>query len=240
MPADGLLRLDRAELTLAAGRHPYEAQEREAIDALWLERSAANPRLYDGETLLFGETAVSGAGLSASGWAIRYAGLMHFLSRAVPPPSTTHIYCAAALIGRDGRAVMGRMASHTSNPGRVYFPSGTFELGDFRDGVADLEANMAREAMEEAGIALSRGLRDPGYLCWRTGKIVALFGVYRFNESAAELAQEIEAHLASGADDELTGAIVVEPGQTLAEMPLSNRAFMAWLAGERAAAAIDD
>lgn len=240
MTADPLMRLDGAELKLEPGRHPYEAQEREAIDAFWARRTAANPRLYDGEAVLFGAVAVSGGGLAATGHAIRYAGLIHFLSLEAPAPATTHIYCAAALIGRDGRAVMGRMAHHTVNAGKVYFPSGSLELADFRDGVADLDANMAREAMEETGIALSRAQREAGLLYWRNPRIVALFRVYRFAETAAELAAEIEAHIAAGADDELTGAVVLEPGETRDDMPLSNRAFMTWLAAQGATATIDD
>lgn len=240
MTAARLLALDGARLTLGAGRHAYETQARAAIDASWRERSGANPRLYDGEALLFGPRRLEGGVLIADGARIRYAGLLHFLAVEPAPPDLSHIYCCAALIGCDGRATMARMARHTANAGRVYFPSGSLEAADFRDGVADLRANMAREVMEETGIDLARAAGAPGLLCWESGRIAALFQVFRFAETAQALAGEIAAHLASGADDELDAPVVLEPGQTLAEMPASHRAFMAWLAGEWAAAAIDD
>ena len=220
-----LIALDDARLTLLPGRHPFESDEAEAIDALWARLSAANPRIYDGEAVLFTSARIEGARLTAEAAAIRFAGLTAYIGwdRTL---EWRHIFCCAALIGSDGRAVMGRQSVHGLNAGRVYFPSGSLDIGDFPGGVADLDANMARELREETGISLQRGAPEPGLLLWRHGRVMALFRTWRFAETARELAGEIEAHLASGADDELCEAVILEPGQVLDEMAASAKAFM--------------
>lgn len=231
MHGQTLIRLGEAALQLAPGPHPVEVAHAPAIDEGWAQRLAANPRLYDGQTVLCTRLGLAGGKLEAEASVIRYATLLHFLHSPVRLDGV-HLYCCAALVGSDGKAVMARMAAHTANPGRIYFPSGSLEPSDFdASGRCDFAANMAREVREETGIDLAAAQAEPGWLCWNGGRIVALFRIHRFSVPAAELAAMIDAHLGAGHDDELERAAIFSPGDTDEAMPAPTRAFMACFRG---------
>lgn len=221
--------LKEAALVLEPGRHPLETDARERIDAEWRKRLAANPRLFDGDVMLATRLAFDGERLTATCRAIRYAGLLHFLglpeaqARALP---WRHVYCWAAVISGDGRAIMGRMAAHTANAGRIFFPSGSLDASDFRGGMADIDGNMARELAEETGIDLARGMPDPHYLLFPGARTAAIMRIYRFAQSAAELTGAAQAHIAGGGDDELEAVLAFAPGQTDPAMAPAARRFM--------------
>jgi 8-oxo-dGTP pyrophosphatase MutT (NUDIX family) len=228
-----VLAIDAVDLRLEEGRHPLEMLAAGEIDAAWHARLAQGLRLHDGEVVLATGLAVEQGRVSGHCRRIRYAGLLHFLDLPDAAASATpyrHLFAWPAIIGGDGRAIMGRMAAHTANAGRIYFPAGSLDTGDFRDGRADLDANMAREVREETGLDLARAAPDPGYLLLPAGKLALVMRIFRYREAAEDLAGEARAHLARGADDELDAILSFAPGQTDAAMAPLARRFMRWLA----------
>ncbi len=226
---EAFISLSKATLVLEEGRHPLEIAARDHIDAQWQRRLAANPRLYDGDVVLATKMTLDDGVLSANCRAVRYAGLLHFLAlpqaeaKAMP---FRHVYCWAAIFSGDGRAIMGRMAAHTANAGRIFFPSGLLEAADFRNGVADIDGNMARELAEETGLVLTRAAPDPHYLVAIGARTAAIMRIYRFAESAAELVAQARAHIAQGTDDELETVLAFAPGETDPAMAPVARRFM--------------
>lgn len=221
--------LSKATLVLEEGRHPLEIAAREHIDVQWQRRVAANPRLYDGDVVLATSMTLTDGVLSATCRAVRYAGLLHFLglpevdAKVLP---WRHIYCWAAIISGDGKAIMGRMAGHTANAGRIFFPSGSLEACDFQGGVADIDGNMARELAEETGLVLARATPDRHYLVSFGARTAAIMRIHRFEESAADLVSAAQAHMAQGTDDEPETVLAFAPGETDPAMAPVARHFM--------------
>ena len=52
------------------------------------------------------------------------------------------------LLASDGAFALGEMGQHTSNAGRIYFPSGTPDLDDIRGAALDIEGSVARGRLQ--------------------------------------------------------------------------------------------
>ncbi|GIL00982.1 MAG: DNA mismatch repair protein MutT [Alphaproteobacteria bacterium] len=238
----GLFDVETVVARLEPGRHPHEAAHREAIDANWARRLAANPHLYNGATVLGTGWRVAEKALTLACRQVEYATLLHWIAtygvgredlpdRPRVPADQVHFFTNPVIVGSDGHVVMGRMAAHTYNAGKVYMPSGSFEPGDFSSGTADFCANMRREVLEETGLDLARSSPAPGYRVYYGGNFLATFQVYRFAEPAASLAGRAAAFIADGGDGELSQILTVAPGETRPDMPRHVRAFMAAFTG---------
>jgi 8-oxo-dGTP pyrophosphatase MutT (NUDIX family) len=222
------------EWRLEPGRHPLESQASQAIDEGWRRRILHRPRLHDGEVVLGTRLALADGWLSGTCRMIRYAGLLHFLDlpdQGAPSTPHRHLFAWPALVSADGRAVMGRMSAHTANAGRIYFPAGSLETMDFVGGLADIDGNMAREVREETGLDLGAARPEPGYLLLPTGRLALVIRIFRFEQSAAELAGAARAFLAARRDDELDAIIDFAPGETDPAMTPLARRFMRWFSG---------
>ncbi len=226
--------ITHAHVRLEDARHPLETEAKQRIEADWQRRFEANPRLFDGDVVLATRLEIVGGRLEGICRPIRYAGLLHFLGLTEEEAVASgyfHIYCWAAVVSGDGKAIMGRMAGHTANAGRIFFPSGSLEAADFPGGIADIDGNMARELREETGLLLSDADAEPHYLLARGARTGALMRVYRFRQSADELVQQANAFIAGGKDDELDAIFAFGPGETHPAMSLPARAFMAQFHG---------
>ena len=58
-----------------------------------------------------------------------------------------------ALRCADGAFVLGEMGQHTSNAGRIYFPSGHARPRRYQGRRVDIAGSVAREVEEETGLA---------------------------------------------------------------------------------------
>lgn len=203
-----ILRASEAELRLQPGRHPFERDNSAAIARHWQGELAANPKLFDGQVVLFSSLVLVEGRLAGRCHLVSYSTLLYW--RAVPGMRKgEHVFAHAVPVSADGKLLAIRMGSHTANAGQVYFAAGSFEPQDFRDGRADIDANMRREVAEETGLDLGAMRPEPALhiLRWQDG--TAILRRFFAAESADELAARVRAHVAGENEPEIEGPVVI-------------------------------
>ena len=89
-----------------------------------------------------------------------------------------------------------KWASTPSNAGRIYFPSGTPDLDDIRDGAVDIPGSVVRELEEETGLAPGDYRSEPDWHCVFTGPAMAMIRILHVDMPGDALRARIEANLA--------------------------------------------
>jgi 8-oxo-dGTP pyrophosphatase MutT (NUDIX family) len=119
------------------------------------------------------------------------------------------------------------MSEHTANAGHIYFPCGTPDPGDIRDGQVDLDHSVRRELKEETGLDVSEFTADPGWTTVVDGALIAQIKILRSAEDAQTLRARICAHLAREQRPELADIRIVRGvGDFDAAMPGFVTAFL--------------
>jgi len=214
LPHDTVFPVDRVAVRLDDEPHPFELANANAIEEHWRGASATNPALFDGWVALLSELVLRGGQLVGRCHIVRYATFLYWRTLR-PVDQAGHAYAHAMLVSADNALVAIRMAKTTANPGMVYFAAGTFEAIDFRDGYADIAANMHREVMEETGIDLSGARREPQLYAVSKATGTVVFQRYFLEASADELADAIAGHVARQAASEIDEAVIIRSSQDL-------------------------
>ena len=126
--------------------------------------------MWNGRVLLGRNPVFSGDRFSASYFETDFASFLAWRDWGFPDPSVFNGFGMGALRCADGAFVLGEMGQHTSNAGRIYFPSGTPDLDDIRDGTVDISGSVARELEEETGLAPGEYESEPHWHCIYTGR----------------------------------------------------------------------
>lgn len=200
---------------LLAGPHPAESGERDAIAREWNRALAEKPKMFDGRVLL-AETAEAIDGVFNV--AFRAVGFSLMIWRRTISAETRpllNVFGAAAVVSCDGAVLLGRMADHTANAGRVYFPCGTPDLGDVVDETVDLDGSIARELLEETGLSEPDVFPTDHRLAVFHGPLAAYIRVYRTALEAEALLAKANAHLAADLEPELSEVVMRRRGDPL-------------------------
>ncbi|AWC23405.1 MULTISPECIES: hypothetical protein [Aminobacter] len=216
IPRNQILPVDVVDVRLDPEPHPFERDNAAAIVANWAEEKAARPALFDGTVVLLSELAYGDNRLTGRCHAIRYSTFMLW-RKLKPVTSAEHAFAHAMLISSDNALVAIRMGAHTANAGKVYFAAGSFEPEDFRDGLVDLDYNMAREVREETGLDLGTATREERCHALSVESGTAIVRCYRAAETADELAAQITRFVADDPDPEIEGPVVIRGMDDLPE-----------------------
>ena len=178
------------------------------IAAHWAEALRAKPKMFDGRVLLQHRGAITtepdgrrvfrGAYLETS-----FSAFLAWRDFGFPPAGVRNGFGMAALSSVDGAFVLGEMAAHTANAGKIYFASGTPDPSDLRDGRVDIAASVRRELLEEMGLGEPDVAFDPGFTVVADDLRVAFLARVRSPEPADALVARIEAFLAREPEPEL-------------------------------------
>lgn len=234
---EGVIALDAIEAAVEPHDWAFPRENAEAIEAFWAAETVEKPALYDGEVLIQHRGALEG-GIFRAGYSFtRYKPFLAWHRMGFPGPPMRNGFAVAALRARDDAYLLGEMAAHTANAGKIYFPAGTPDRGDvLADGSVDLAGSVLRELEEETG--LGAGDVQVGTE-WKMvlGKVRATFFRPVLIDLAAEDARRLMLdRMKSLPEQELSAIHIVRGIEDLdpARMPVFLTTYLSWAFGQRA------
>jgi 8-oxo-dGTP pyrophosphatase MutT (NUDIX family) len=220
-------RVTRLDLKCGAWTWPFAVERRAEIDTHFALKQAEKPQLWNGRVLL-GRNAVFVADrFSADYFETDFASFLAWRDWGFPDGSVFNGFGMGALRGSDGVFVLGEMAAHTANGGRIYFPSGTPDLDDLRDGMVDIPGSVVREVEEETGLTPADYAAVDHWDCVVSGAAIAFIGILNVDMPGEVLRAKIEANLATHQSPELAAIHLVRgPADFTPAMPSFVTAFI--------------
>jgi 8-oxo-dGTP pyrophosphatase MutT (NUDIX family) len=206
---------------------PFADQRRTEIDAHFAVKRAEKPQIWNGRILLARNPEFGGERFSAGYFDTDFASFLAWRDWGFPDASVFNGFGMGALRCADGAFVLGEMGRHTSNAGRVYFPSGTPDLDDIRDDAVDIAGSVAREVLEETGLEPADYRAAPHWDCVVSGAAIAMIRILDVALTGEALRTRIEANLARQVQPELAAIhLVRETSDLSAAMPRFVTAFI--------------
>src|SRR5438477_1435590 len=162
-------RVTSLDLPVQPWSWPFAEARRAEISAHFADKQRARPKLWNGRILMGRHPVFAGARLTASYFETDFASFLAWRDWGFPDKDVFNGFGMGALRCADGAFVLGEMGQHTSTAVRIYFPSGTPDLDDVRDGAVDISGSVARELEEETGLAPDDYESEPHWHCISTG-----------------------------------------------------------------------
>ncbi|MBR0952433.1 NUDIX hydrolase [Bradyrhizobium canariense] len=188
---------------------PFAEERRAEITAHFAEKQRERPKLWNGRVLLGRDAVFTDGHLAATYFETDFASFLAWRDWGFPDKAVFNCFGMAALRSSDGAFVMGEMAQHTANAGRVYFPSGTPDLDDVRGDTLDISGSVVRELEEETGLTAADYRAEPDWHCVVTGPTIAMMQVINLDMPGHVARARIEANLAREAEPELSAIHLV-------------------------------
>ncbi len=227
-----IVEVDAIDCLFEPSPWPFASERAGAIDAHWDKLVDAKPQLFNGRVLLLHRGGVErdSTGRQVFRGAYRDVDFKAFLAWrdfGYPARDVRNCFAMAALRGADGGFVLGEMAAHTANAGRIYFPSGTPDLSDVVGGKVDIEGSARRELVEETGLALDDSCFAPGFTLIHDALRVCCMKPVQTTEPAAVLVERIDTALSREEMPELARMHVVRREADITpHMPFFVAAYM--------------
>jgi 8-oxo-dGTP pyrophosphatase MutT (NUDIX family) len=220
-------RVTQLDLKCDAWTWPFAIERRADIDAHFALKQAEKPQIWNGRVLLGRSPIFTSDRFSADYFETDFASFLAWRDWGFPDKSVFNGFGMGALRGNDGVFVLGEMAAHTANAGRIYFPSGTPDLDDLREGMVDIPGSVAREVEEETGLTTADYRADEHWDCVVSGAMIAFIRILNGDMLGEVLRAKIEANLATHQSPELAAIhLVRDPADFTPAMPLFVTAFI--------------
>ena len=220
-------RVTSLDLAVQKWPWPFAAARRAELDAQFALQQRAKPKLWNGQVLLGRNPVFTRECFSASYFETDFASFLAWRDWGFPDKDVFNGFGMGALLASDGAFALGEMGQHTSNAGRIYFPSGTPDLDDIRDNAVDIAGSVARELEEETGLTAADYRGEAHWHCVFTGPAVAMIRILRVDLPGEALRARIETNLASQQQPELSAIHLVRGiGDLTASMPRFVTAFI--------------
>jgi hypothetical protein len=219
-------RVSKLDLRFRPEPWPFADARRADIEAHFVAKQREKP-IWNGRILLARDPVFTGNRFSASYFEADFASFLAWRDWGFPDQAVFNGFGMGALHCSDGAFVLGEMGQHTSNAGRIYFPSGTPDLEDLSAGAVDIAGSVAREVEEETGLAAADYRADTDWDCVVSGSAIAMIRILNVDISGEALRARIEANLARQNQPELSAIHLVRGVSDLtAAMPRFVTAFI--------------
>ncbi len=221
-------RVDRLDLSFTPKPWAFAIERRPEIDAYFAALQRDKPAVWNGRVLMLHTQVLADNVFRGAYLETDFASFAAWCQWGRPHAAVHDCFGAAAIVSGDGAFLLGVMGAHTSNAGRIYFPSGTPDPGDIVDGKVDLDFSVRRELKEETGLEAAEFTAEPGWTIVVDGALIAAIKVLQSAESAEALRARILAQLARERQPELADIRIVRgPADFDAAMPGFVTAFLA-------------
>ena len=205
---------------------PFADERRDEIAEHFAIKQREKP-IWNGRVLLGRDPVFTAGRLRASYFETDFASFLAWRDWGFPDAGVFNGFGMGALRSSDGAFVLGEMGQHTSNAGRVYFPSGTPDLDDIRGDAVDISGSVAREVFEETGLAPADYRPHAHWDCVVSGRALAMIRILDVDLTGEALRARIEANLARQDQPELSAIHLVRAARDLtAAMPRFVAAFV--------------
>jgi 8-oxo-dGTP pyrophosphatase MutT (NUDIX family) len=220
--------VDAIDIRVEAYDWPFARERADDIDAHWQKLRAARPYLFDGRVFLFRNMKIADARLTGFCFEVGYKAFLAQRDFGYPDREAFNCFAQGALRAPDGAFLLGEMAAHTANGGRIYFPAGTPEPSDVRQGRVDLDRSVLRELSEETGLAADDVSPEPGWTVIFERQMIACLKPMRLKPDRATALKRIAAHIASEKQPELARVHVAASRADIdaERMPLFIQAYL--------------
>lgn len=221
-------RITSLDLKLEPFAWPFAKERRAEIDAHFAEKQREKPKLWNGRVLLARKPRFDGPRLSARYFETDFASFLAWRDWGNPDPEVFNGFGTGALRASDGAFLLGEMAPHTANAGRIYFPAGTPDLNDLKGDTVDIAGSVMRETEEETGLTAAELTAAAHWDCVKIGALIAMIRLLDIDLPADEARARIEANLKRQSHPELSAIhLVRSKGDLNAHMPHFVTAFIA-------------
>lgn len=220
------------ELDFVVAPRPWRfAEERRAeIDAYFAARRRLKPHLWNGRVLLMSRCTFAGRALRGQFFETDFASFLAWREWDFPDRSIVNCFAMGVLRAGDGAFLLGEMNVHTANAGLVYFPCGTPDPSDIRDGRVDFLASVVREVAEETGLSADDFTMEPVWQAVSVGRHLALMRMLQTKEPAEVLRRRIREYLGREEMPELADMRIVRgPTDLDPMMPDVVTAYLSWM-----------
>lgn len=205
-----LWRVEHVEARLEPFRWAWAEENRDLVAAHWRSRWSPGASVFNGRVLMVSRLSEGSGALRASFFETDYASMIAWIAHGFPGEPVWNGFAMGALRCRDGGFLLGRMAEHTANAGRLYFPCGTPDRSDVRpDGTVDLEGSILREIAEETGLGPDSYRLGRHWLLAEDRGYLAFLREGRLELASAEARDRVRAHLAAETRPELAEVLIV-------------------------------
>ncbi len=220
-------RVAQLDLSVQPWSWPFADERRADIEAHFALKRSEKPQLWNGRVLLARHPDFAGDRLRARYFETDFASFLAWRDWGFPDSSVFNGFGMGALCSSDGAFVLGEMAGHTANAGRIYFPSGTPDLDDIKLGAVDMAGSIAREVEEETGLTPADYSAGAHWDCVVSGPAIAMMRILNVDSTGEALRARIETNLARQHQPELVAMHLVRTTSDLTvAMPRFVTAFI--------------